>query len=602
MRVPDDITLLWTDDNWGNIRRLPTGNETARIGGAGVYYHFDYVGDPRDYKWINTIQNEKTWEQMHLAYQKHARNIWVVNVGSIKPKEIPTNYFLSLAYDFDKWGKPNTVAEWTLEWAKINFGAKYAKEAANLVERYGKATARRKFELTDPNTYNIIEYREADKILAEWKQLAEDGENLWKKVPGAYKPAVFELIYHPAKAGYIVIDIHINAARNNLYANQRRNSANSLAEYVLKRFNDDHKLTQEYHTLLGGKWNHFMSQTHLGYNYWQQPMRNTLPPLAYVQLLENSLAGSLGLTVESSNGSIPGDDRYNTVGYGNDTLVLPVLEPYGEKTRWIDVFSKGNQDLTWHLTPDAPWVKLSQTTGRFRATSQQDVRVEVSIDWSKAPEGYHIARVNVNSTSDWGNFGAPSVSVLTNKTSVTSGFRGFVESRKTISIDAPNFTRNSTGSEKSVYYQLLKNLSKTSSSVTIFPVDFTARLTPANAPKLEYDVYAFNPHDKANITLYLSPTLNFDPDRPLRYAVAVNDDTPVENLYVPSARPLDMPAGWGQAVSDAAWKKTTTHRVPAGKSTIKVWALEPGVVLHKVVVDLGGVRPSYLGPPESTRV
>lgn len=85
MRVPDYITLLWAEDNWGNARRLPIGNETERAGGAGVYYHFDYVGDPRDYKWINTVQLQKTWEQMHLAYERQARRIWIVNVGDLKP-------------------------------------------------------------------------------------------------------------------------------------------------------------------------------------------------------------------------------------------------------------------------------------------------------------------------------------------------------------------------------------------------------------------------------------------------------------------------------------------------------------------------------------
>ena len=84
LQVPDDITLLWADDNWGNAQRLPLSNETDRAAGAGVYYHFDYVGDPRDYKWINTIQLQKTWEQMHLAYQRQARQIWIVNVGDLK--------------------------------------------------------------------------------------------------------------------------------------------------------------------------------------------------------------------------------------------------------------------------------------------------------------------------------------------------------------------------------------------------------------------------------------------------------------------------------------------------------------------------------------
>jgi hypothetical protein len=85
LKVPDDITLLWSDDNVGNMQKLPTPSEVGRSGGAGVYYHFDYVGDPRNYKWINTILPQKTWERLHLTYQRSARQIWTVNVGDLKP-------------------------------------------------------------------------------------------------------------------------------------------------------------------------------------------------------------------------------------------------------------------------------------------------------------------------------------------------------------------------------------------------------------------------------------------------------------------------------------------------------------------------------------
>ena len=99
MRVPDDVTLLWSDDNWGNIRRLPTAEERNRSGGSGVYYHFDYVGGPRSYKWLNTIPIAKIWEQMNLAYRYGANRIWIVNVGDIKPMEFPIQFFMDYAWN-----------------------------------------------------------------------------------------------------------------------------------------------------------------------------------------------------------------------------------------------------------------------------------------------------------------------------------------------------------------------------------------------------------------------------------------------------------------------------------------------------------------------
>ncbi len=98
MKVPDDITLLFSDDNWGNVRRLPKLGDVRR-GGYGMYYHYDYVGGPRNYKWINTNQIERTWEQMHLAYEYGVDRMWIVNVGDLKPMEYPISFFMDYAWN-----------------------------------------------------------------------------------------------------------------------------------------------------------------------------------------------------------------------------------------------------------------------------------------------------------------------------------------------------------------------------------------------------------------------------------------------------------------------------------------------------------------------
>ena len=121
MRVPDDVTLLWAEDNWGNIRRLPTAEERKRSGGAGIYYHFDYHGGPRSYQWINTSPIPKIWDQMTLAKQYGADRIWIVNVGHFKAYELPLEYFLDLAWDTDAHGSDGMSA-WTAEWAARQFG------------------------------------------------------------------------------------------------------------------------------------------------------------------------------------------------------------------------------------------------------------------------------------------------------------------------------------------------------------------------------------------------------------------------------------------------------------------------------------------------
>ena len=164
MRVPDDVTLLWCDDNWGNLRRLPTAEERKRSGGAGIYYHFDYVGGPRNYKWLNTNPIAKVWEQMNLAYRYDANRIWIVNVGDLKPMEFPIEFFLTLAWDPQRWPKEK-IAEFTRSWAEREFGPANAPQIADIVAKYTKYNGRRKPELLDPATFSLVNYREADTVL-----------------------------------------------------------------------------------------------------------------------------------------------------------------------------------------------------------------------------------------------------------------------------------------------------------------------------------------------------------------------------------------------------------------------------------------------------
>ena len=150
LRVPDDVTILWPDDNWGNLRRLPTAEERKHSGGAGIYYHFDYVGGPRNYKWINTNPLPKVWEQMTQALENGADRIWIVNVGDLKPLELPISFFLKLAWD-GKSFMQDQVAQFTRDWAAQQFGADHAAEIAELLAKYGKYVGRRKHELDRPD-------------------------------------------------------------------------------------------------------------------------------------------------------------------------------------------------------------------------------------------------------------------------------------------------------------------------------------------------------------------------------------------------------------------------------------------------------------------
>ena len=277
MTVPDDVTLLLCDDNWGNIRKLPELNAKPRKGGYGIYYHYDYVGGPRNYKWINTNQIERVWEQMDLAYQYGVDKIWIVNVGDIKPMEFPIEFFLDMAWNPEKF-KAENLKDYYVNWAKDNFGNQFSEEIAEILKLYTKYNARRKPELLDAKTYSIINYNEADRVVADYQKLVEKANSINEKIQPEYKDAFYQLVLFPVLASSNLNEIYVAAAKNQLYAEQGSAVANDYAQKVKKLFEKDSLLTNYYHTkLANGKWNHMMSQTHIGYDNWQQPDKNVIP-------------------------------------------------------------------------------------------------------------------------------------------------------------------------------------------------------------------------------------------------------------------------------------------------------------------------------------
>lgn len=543
---------------------------------------------------------------MHLAYERDAKQIWVVNVGDLKPLELPMSHFFDLAYDIELWNQ-DSVPAWLELWAAREFGQQFAAEIAVVMNNYSVAAGRRKFELVDPTTYSLINYDEANTVLAQWQAMQASAQSIMDKLPTATQPAFFEMVYHPVTAGYTFYQIMIYSAMNQLYAEQGRCSTNKLAAKVLDLFALDHQLTVQYNSLLNGKWIHMMDQTHLGYQYWQQPMRQSTPSLQYVQEAERDLAGDMGVTIDASNATVPGDDMYHTLS--SNQLTLPPFDPYGASTRWMDIFAMGTNEFSWNISA-APFVKFSQTSGTLSPNGTTDVRVYVSVDWSQCPPGSNMTTINITSSRDYGTqYSMPTVVLPYNHTVLPSNFtNGFVESDAHVSIEAEHWSSIVNGSAD-VSYDVVANLSRTLSGVTLFPVTAPS-LTTMTGPALEYDLYTFSdlstgvvyPANLINVTMILGTSLNTIPERPLGYAVQF-DDQPVQTVHYIQDQPAGAnPTGWDVAVSNTAWTSTTnfTYMEP-GLHKLKVWELEPAVVLQKIVINLGGVRPSYLGPPESYR-
>jgi hypothetical protein len=278
MRVPDDVTLLLCDDNWGNLRKLPKLGDAPRKGGYGIYYHFDYVGGPRNYKWLNTNPLPRIWEQMHLAHEYGANQIWVVNVGDLKPMELPISFFLNYAWNPDAL-PADGVAAYTERWASQQFGPKYAADIADILAKYAKYNSRRKPELLDANTYSLATGEWAG-VVAEYNQLLARAEAINQKLPAADRDAYFELVLHPVQACANLNELYYTVAQNREAAKTGHPTTNALAEKAKALYGKDAEIKKHYHALAGGKWNHMMDQTHIGYTYWQQPEVDKMPEVA----------------------------------------------------------------------------------------------------------------------------------------------------------------------------------------------------------------------------------------------------------------------------------------------------------------------------------
>jgi hypothetical protein len=275
MRVPDDMTLLLCDDNWGNLRKLPKLGDAPRRGGYGIYYHFDYVGGPRSYRWLNTNPLPRVWEQMHLAYEHGVNQIWIVNVGDLKPMELPISFFLDYAWNPEAL-PADGVAAYTQRWAAQQFGDKYAVDIADILAKYAKYNGRRKPELLSPTTYSLATGEWA-QVVAEYNQLLTRAEAIKQKLPAADRDAFYELVLHPVQACANLNELYYTVALNQEAAKTNQLNTTELAEKAKTLFAKDAEIKQRYHAVAGGKWNHMMDQMHIGYTSWHDERADIMP-------------------------------------------------------------------------------------------------------------------------------------------------------------------------------------------------------------------------------------------------------------------------------------------------------------------------------------
>ncbi|KAF8176262.1 hypothetical protein BJ912DRAFT_1024351 [Pholiota molesta] len=476
--------------NWGNIRRFPTIEERNRTGGAGIH------------------------QQMSLAIQRQASRLWILNVGDLKPYEREIEFFLTYAYNASIW-EPSNLSTFVNQWAvrEFDLSADKAAMVTTIVGNLTRFNARRKPELLNSTTFSLVNYREAENVLAAWATLQAASTSIYNSLSSAMQPAFFQLVHHPILASANLANMLIAAGQNNLRASQARLSANQLADTVEQLFEKDYDFEEQYHTMLDD----------LGYFYWQQPMTNRLvsgmPLISRVQTKKQALAGVMRLAPEGTMGAWPGDNPNQCAqGYScpPPSITLDNFSPISN--RYIDVGAGGPAPFTFTTSSNVSW--LTQ-------------RVFISVpDWSKLSAGVNSAQITFTATSSSQPALAVPVMFYATKNTQQADSKGFVEGTGVISIEAAHATRKTTVQGTS--WGELPGFGKTVSAITPLPLT-DATFAAGAGPTVEYDFFNFDTN-KGNVTVnvFLSPSLNGNSDaNPMQYALQIDSQpwitvTPVD--------------------------------------------------------------------------
>ncbi|MGH3415408.1 MAG: glycosyl hydrolase 115 family protein, partial [Actinocrinis sp.] len=379
MTAPDDVTVVFTDDNWGNIRRVPDQSLPPRTGGYGLYYHFDYVGGGRDYKWVDTALLADTWEQLHMATQYGIERLWVANVGDMKGNELPLQFFLDYAWNPDAL-RMQDIPDWERSYAAQNFGAARAAAIAEVLHTYGKLQSRRKPELlnrhisVDPaknistdssavvyddkaTPFSLTDYQELDTVTEQWRELSERAQQIGARLPSALQDAYYELVLYEVQATANLYALRRAEFTNTSYAAQGRALTNDLADTAEARFNDDLALSNKFNSeIAGGKWNLFQIQPHIDYGDvarygpnapWQEPELNNwaIPDVIFpaVQRITLPSGAQMGVAVDGSDSWWPGQA-------GQGAATLPQFSPFQtQPAQFIDVFNRGSASFRFRI-------------------------------------------------------------------------------------------------------------------------------------------------------------------------------------------------------------------------------------------------------------
>lgn len=592
LKIPDDVTLVWPDDNYGYIQRLNDSMEQQRSGGSGIYYHASYWGRPHDYLWLSTTHPALIREEMMKAYENKSNQLWVLNVGDIKPLEYNISLFMDMAYRVDSFKDSRYVKQHIKKWYSKVFGKLHGETISRLMWDYYQLAFERRPEFmgwsqTEPTTqtrytdYNHFYYGdEAQRRIDKYAFLEKQVRKLQSQLQLNLKDAFYELVYYPAVCASLMNKKFLYRDKAYLYSRQGRISAKDHAVLSVKAYDSIVAETEFYNNkLAGSKWKYMMSMKPRNL-----PVFN--PPAPLVSLADRPAKWNI-----TPEGTI---DSAHTGK--EEKLYLPEFNYWTSEKYFIDIYLCDSVPINWTASVSGKWIRLSQQKGNLLpAAGRNEIRIWVSIDWSKASAS---DKLNGSITFNGGNKKITiEVKGSRPENRFLQSYKGAIETNKLVSFNATSFTekKDSKGAQWSVYKDLghTGNSLLAGSAMIVSSSDTT--MIKQNAAYAEYSIYTFTASDPIAY-IYSLPTHPVNKTHSMRYAVSF-DNGPIQVI---DFRTIGRSEEWKQNVlRNSAVKKIQLPFTGPGMHTLRIYTVDPGVLLDRIVIDMGGMKPGYGVIPET---
>ncbi|WAJ71911.1 glycosyl hydrolase 115 family protein [Catenovulum adriaticum] len=571
LELPDDVIMVWPDDNHGYIRQLSTPEEQKRTGGSGVYYHLSYWGVPASYLWLNSTPPGMTYAEMIKAWDFNANKIWIVNVGDIKPHEFGTEFFLRMARNPEAFRNFDQHKYFT-QWAQRTFGQQYAQDIANVMHNYFSLNIVKRPEhmhTSGDNTFSMIaKGDEAAQRLNKFAQTAKIANMVYQNLDKNLQSAFYQMVLYPLRASHLINQKELYAERSRLWAKQQRAATDELAAKSTQAHQALMAETQFYNKVNAqGKWQNMLSPMPLtdlptwGYET-QNPWR--MPKLGNYQAPDKM---QLAVALEG---------QAEPIGI-NEKGKLPLFNRAANTQYFIDVFNQGKQSSRWFVKASHPWVDVSQTRGN------QDARITVGIDWQSAPIGTNVpASLRI---SDGKSTYAIELAIFNPADLPLGKLPKAVENKGVVEIEAEHYFAKANGKNGS-HWQQLDNAAASQHAMTVHPIttkSVNVSRLQAQSPSLSYQFYAAST-GRVKIQTQALPTHKITSQHPgVRYAISLNGEAPqIIDLYA-----KEYSKKWNVNTLRAAAFGISNHKIDQpGVQEIKIWMVDAGVVLDKFTVEI----------------